>query len=387
MFCRSIQRTRRAWRTAICLFPLLVLSACGWFAPEPGVGEPVEWSALPGWQQDNHSEAWPALLSGCQKLPARDQRWSELCAAAAVIEAPDDRQARQFFESWFVPHQVFGLEGERSGLITGYYEPRLYGSLQPDERFRYPLYQRPDDLLTVDLTDLYPQLKGKRVRGRLEGNRVVPYYNRSQIDGDSTLLSGQELLWVDDPFALFFLHIQGSGQVELSDGRIVGVGYADQNGHPYRSIGAELIRMQQLEREQVNLFSIRQWLETHPQQAIDLLNRNASYVFFNLREDHQQSAVGSLNVPLTPQRSIAVDRSIIPLGTPVWLDTELPDGDGSRYRRLVLAQDTGGAIRGPVRADLFWGRGERAERMAGLMKQPGSLHVLLPRAGAAPAAD
>ena len=369
-----------ACRSACLVILVLLLNGCALFAPEPGIGRPVEWSDLTGWEQDRHSEAWPALLNGCEKLPSRDSSWREICAAAAAVATPDDQQVRLFFEQWFVPHDVFGRDGDRVGLITGYYEPRLYGSLEPDQRFRFPLYQRPGDLLTIDLHTLYPELKGKRVRGRLVGKRVVPYYERGQIDGDRSLLAGQELLWVDDPFALFFLHIQGSGQVELPDGEVLAVGYADQNGHPYRSIGAELVKMEALEREQVNMFTIKRWLQDHPQQAGDLVNSNASYVFFALNEDPRQSAVGSLNVPLTAERSIAIDREIIPLGVPVWLDTKLPDdGADSRYRRLVMAQDTGGAINGPVRADLFWGRGERAERMAGLMKQPGSLYVLLPK--------
>lgn len=189
------------YRHLLPVLVLILLPGCARFVPSPGIGDPVGWSELPGWSQDSQSEAWPALLAGCRKLSARDPDWRQPCAAAAVIEAPDDEQARVFFEQWFVAHEVIGLEGGQEGLITGYYEPRLYGSPQPDDRFRYPLYRRPDDLLTVDLQALFPELKGKRVRGRLQGNRVVPYYDRSQINSDSSLLSGQELLWVDDPVA------------------------------------------------------------------------------------------------------------------------------------------------------------------------------------------
>lgn len=354
-----------------------MLSACSWFAPQPGIGNSVDWADIPGWDQDNHAEAWPALLQGCARLSARDQTWRTLCNAAGELGSPSDRQARVFFEHWFVPHRVHGSNRTDTGLITGYYEPLLHGSFERNERFRYPVYRRPKNLLTIDLAELHPTLAGKRVRGQLSGTRVIPYYSRAQISTNEKLLAGEELLWVDDPFALFFLHIQGSGRIQLPNGDIVGVGYADQNGHTYRSIGAQLIEQNEFAREDVNLFTIRRWLDDHPKRAESLLSSNPSYVFFSLRENPQEGAIGSLNVPLTPERSIAVDPKVIPLGTPVWLDTHLPEPSGTEYRRLVMAQDTGGAINGPVRADLFWGDGKRAELMAGLMKQPGRLYVLM----------
>ncbi len=359
---------------------LAAVAGCVWFAPPPpGIGKPVSWSDLPGWQRDRLGESWPALLRSCSRINDSEPRWQRLCAAAETMSGVDDTQARNFYEKWFVPHRVHGAKGSREGLITGYYEPLLFGSRVRSDRFRFPLYGRPADLLTVDLGELYPELRGKRVRGRLQGARVVPYYSRAQIDSQPGVLSGTELLWVDDPVALFFLQVQGSGRVRLTDGSLVGVGYADQNGHPYRSIGRELIEMGELQRDEVSLFTIRDWLKRNPARAAALLNRNPSYVFFTLREDPGDGAIGSLNVPLTPERSVAVDRSVIPLGFPVWLDTTYPDGSGDRYQRLVLAQDTGGAITGPVRVDVFYGSGDRAERLAGAMKQSGRLYVLLPR--------
>ena len=238
--------------------------------------------------------------------------------------------------------------------------------------------QPPEDLLTVELSGLYPELKGKRIRGRLSGNKIVPYHSRESLQSSPEVLRGQELVWVDDPVALFFLHVQGSGRVVLRDGSVLGVSYADQNGHPYRSIGRELINMGELNKDDVNLFSIREWLHNNPSRANTLFGRNPSYVFFSVRPATDEGPNGSLNVPLVAERTIAVDPGIIPLGSPVWLDTTLP-GSGESYRRLVLAQDTGGAIKGHVRADLFWGQGQRAEHMAGLMKQDGRLHVLRPR--------
>ncbi len=357
----------------------IALNGCAWLAPPPGISGAVAWRDLPAWNQDRHAESWPALLHSCKRLARQDQSWAQVCGAAHGLSAPNDTQAREFFETWFTPHKVRGAGWRTRGLITGYYEPLLRGRFTPSKQFRYPIYARPKDLLIVDLSELFPELKDKRVRGKLIGNKVVPYYNRQQIDTQQGLLAGQELIWVDDPVALFFLHIQGSGRVELPDGRTAAVGYADQNGHPYRSIGRELIAMGELASEDVNMFTIRDWLRDHSHRAEALFHRNPSYVFFALRPAQQAGPVGSLNVPLTAQRSLAVDRNVIPLGVPVWLDTTRPGTNSEPYRRLVLAQDTGGAIKGPVRADLFWGHGASAERMAGLMKQPGRLFVLLPK--------
>lgn len=356
-----------------CVF---LLCSCTLFTPEPGIGRPLKWSSLKGWKEDQHAASWTSLILSCSKLGNEDD-WRDLCQAAEEVGNPSDKQAREFYERWFTAHAVYAAGGVRDGLITGYYEPLLVGSLEPTERFRYPIFERPGDLLTVDLSELYPELAGKRVRGRLEGNKVVPYHNRASLDTNPKLLTGHEIAWVDDPVALFFLHIQGSGRLQLPDGQVVGVGYADQNGHPYRSIGRELIDMGEIAQEDVNLFSIREWLEQHPQRAKELLDRNPSYVFFVLKAEPLGGPLGSLNVPLVAERTIAVDRSVISLGLPVWLETTLPGSD-QPYRRLVLAQDTGGAIKGHVRADLFWGQGERAEHMAGLMKQPGRLYVLKP---------
>lgn len=347
--------------------------------PEPGIGQPVDWSALPGWQQDQLVEAWPGLLAQCPRLSREQAVWKPVCDAAEQIPTNDNAQIRAFIEERFQPHEIYGKDSSRDGLITGYYQPILQGSRTPSERYRYPLYGKPDDLLTIELGDLYPKLKGKRVRGRLVNNKIVPYHDRAAIDGSSPPLQGNELLWIDDPYDSFFLQVQGSGRVQLDDGNFIGVGYADQNGHPYTSIGKKLVEMGEQKKEDVSLFSIRQWLNDNPDRAKALLNENASYVFFTLREAVNENPRGSLNVPLTDERSIAVDRKIIPLGSLVWLDTQLPDSTQT-YQRLMLAQDTGGAIVGPVRADIFFGTGDRAEQLAGHMKGKGQLYVILPRA-------
>lgn len=312
-------------------------------------------------------------------MPARDARWSDLCTDATLFPAPDDDTARAFFETRFVAHEVSGNNGAADGLVTGYYEPLLPGSLVRTDRFRYPLYGRPDDLVVVDLGGLYPELQGKRYRGRLNSNRVVPYYSRAEISNGKRPPDAAVLAWVDDPVALFFLEIQGSGRIRLPDGKMLPVGYADQNGHPYVAIGRTLVDSGVMKLEEATMPAIRAWLNANPDKAQTVINSNPSYVFFMLREPGVSGPVGALNVPLQPERSIAVDPGFIPLGSPVWFDTSLPGNDDARpYRRLVFAQDTGGAIRGPVRADLFLGFGETAERMAGAMRQRGKLYVLLP---------
>lgn len=355
----------------------LFAGCAGWFAPPPGVGREISFDRLSGWEQDRHASAWPALLRSCEKLAAREAAWMEICRAARERETPDDAEARAFFEEHFRVHRVNG-EGRRDGLITGYYEPVLMGSFERDARFRFPLYRRPDNLLIVDLAGLYPELKGRPVRGRLQGNRVVPYHSRAEIGRDPGPLAGGELLWVDDPVEAFVLQVQGSGRVQLPDGSQVAVGYADQNGHPYRSLGGQLIARGEMKREDITLPRILDWIAANPEQTEQLLNSNPSYVFFRLREAGTEGPVGSLGVPLTAERSVAVDPAFIALGLPVWLDTTLPDG--SVFRRLMMAQDTGGAIKGAVRVDVFFGQGAAAGRLAGEMKNLGRLHVLLPKA-------
>lgn len=365
-------------------FGALLGGCVSWFAPPPGLGREVVISDLPGWEREQHAAAWPGLLRSCEKLAAPDKpstaangSWEHVCRHARVLEAPDDAQARAFFERHFRAHRMNG-DGTRDGLITGYYEPLLNGSLTRSERFRFPLYRRPDNLLIVDLTALYPELKGRPVRGRLEGNRVVPYLSRAEIMQARNPLAGHELVWVDDPVEAYLLQVQGSGRVRLPDGSLMAIGYADQNGHPYRALGGRLIELGAMTREEVTLTRIRDWIAANPQETEALLNSNPSFIFFRQRDAALDGPIGALGVPLLAGRSIAVDPAYIPLGLPVWLDTVLPDGQV--VQRLVHAQDTGGAIKGAVRADYYVGAGADAGRLAGEMKQVGRLHVLVPRA-------
>jgi membrane-bound lytic murein transglycosylase A len=286
---------------------------------------------------------------------------------------------------------VANTDGSVQGLVTGYYEPLLRGSRRKEGPYRYPLYAAPDDLLTIDLAEINPELKHLRLRGRLQGRRVVPYYARADIEHGLPALAGKELLWVDDPVDLFFLQIQGSGRVRLPTGELVRVGYADQNGQPYKSIGRHLVEQGELKLEQASMQGIKTWGAANPAKLEALLDQNPSYVFF--RELPQvgggqgsttadpmtmNGPIGALGVALTPERSIAVDLRYIPLGAPVFLATTWP-ASAQPLARLVLAQDSGGAIRGAVRADYFWGFGDAAGAQAGRMRQSARMWVLLPR--------
>lgn len=240
----------------------------------------------------------------------------------------------------------------------------------------------PDDLLVVDLGDLYPELKSFRLRGRLDGRKVVPYWSRAELTRQEGRLAGKAFLWIDDPIELFFLQVQGSGRVELPDGSRVRVGYAEQNGHPYQSIGRWLVERGELKLEQTSMQGIKAWAKANPKRLNELLNANPSFVFFRELPDNGGGPPGALGVPLTAARSIAVDPRSIPLGAPVFLSTTWPNSE-KPMQRLVMAQDTGGAIKGVVRADFFWGFGAEAGSQAGRMRQKGEMWVLMPN-GLAP---
>lgn len=375
---------KRSLPAVVITISILYLSACtvGPSRDGAGLAKPVAWNEVAGWAEDNHAEAWPALQQSCSRLAKRGATWRELCLEVKLLDFPDNETARAFFETRFVARPLVTQSGSTEGLITGYYEPLLQGSRTRTTAYRYAVYKRPADLLVVDIGSLYEELKGKRVRGRLKGRYVVPYFSRKEIDNGNNPLKGNEIAWVKDPVGLFFLHIQGSGRIRFQDGSDIAVGYSDQNGHPYYAIGRRLIEKGAIKEEDVSMQSIREWLRSNPDDAVELLNRNPSYVFFTIRDKEHSAPIGTLGVPLTPERSIAVDRRVVRLGLPVWLNTTLPsDGDEKEipYRRLVFAQDTGGAIHGTVRADLFWGNGPRAEDNAGRMRQPGSLMVLVPK--------
>ncbi|MDB5755391.1 MAG: murein transglycosylase, partial [Massilia sp.] len=319
-------------------------------APPPAAPlmTPTSFSELPGWQQDDLREAWPAFNASCKAL-ARKPEWTQPCAAAAVVDAADGAAIREFFEAWFVPNMVRAADGADTGLITGYYEPMLRGARKRGGAFQTPLYRVPDDLLVVELGSVYPELKNMRLRGRLVGKKVVPYNTRAEIERAD--ISGKELLWVDDPVEAFFLEVQGSGRVQLADtGETVRLAYDEQNGHPYKAIGRWLVEQGELTVPQATAQGIKAWIAANPARRQELFNVNPSYIFFREERlpDPSVGPKGALGVPLTTARSVAVDPQFLPLGAPVYLATTRA-GSEVPMQRLMMGQDTGGAIRGAVR--------------------------------------
>jgi membrane-bound lytic murein transglycosylase A len=335
-------------------------------------------------------EAWPAFRVGCAALVKPDSAtrllWEPACAAAETADTRDASAVRAFFEQHFSPYQVTAADGRDTGTITGYYEPLLSGSRAKTARFAIPLYVVPDDLLTIDLTELYPEFKDKRLRGRVLGRKVVPYWPRADIENGKAPVGDKVLVYVEDPVEAFFLEIQGSGRVKLADGSVMRVGYADQNGHPYRSIGRVLIDRGDITLDRASMQGIREWGRRNPEKLPALLNENPSYVFFRevpapapgTLEAAIDGPIGTLGVPLAAGRTLAVDARSIPLGAPVFLATTFPLST-KPLNRLLLAQDTGGAIRGAIRGDFFWGFGDDAGREAGRMRQDGRMWILWPK--------
>lgn len=322
-----------------------------------------DYHQLGGWATDNHAEAMPALLQSCRRLAGQSPvtpisyngvagtfgDWDAICRAAQAVPNGSREAARQFFEQWFVPVAVQG-GASAGGLFTGYYAPVLHGSWTRQGPYTVPLYRTP--------------------RGR------GPLPTRAQIADGALAGQGLEILWVDDRVDAFFLEIQGSGYVDMDDGRRIHLGYDGQNGHRYYAVGRALIDRGIATREEMSMQLIRRWLEDHPDEAQDLMNLNPSYIFFEVRDGDVR---GAQDVPLTPGRSLAVDRNYIPLGTPLWLDlTNVPTNSGT-LQRLVIAQDVGGAVRGEVRGDLYWGAGNDAAEPAGRMQARGGYHMLVPR--------
>ena len=339
--------------------------------------QPSSWGQLPDWGREPLRPTLDAFARSCAVLEKQDS-WKGVCAGVGMLQGASERDIAAFFELNFDPWQVANADDSTSGMVTGYYEPLLRGSRTRTARYKYPLYAPPPDLLVIDLAELHPDLKHRRLRGKLVGNKVVPYYARGDIERGGSPLQGNELLWVDDAVDAFFLHIQGSGQVELESGERVRLGYADQNGHPFRSLGRLLIERGELPAERASMQGIRDWARRHPGKVQEFMNVNPSYVFFRELPRDLPGPIGALGVPLTAERSIAVDPRVVPLGAPVYLATTWPNTSDA-LNRLMVAQDTGGAIAGGVRADFFWGFGDAAGSQAGKMRQAGRMWVLLPK--------
>jgi membrane-bound lytic murein transglycosylase A len=389
-------------RPLLAALLLLTAAAC---APKP---PPIAFRAagfddLPGYGQDRIGEAKPALERSCARISARSPErsldgfdrygsvaeWLPFCAALASLPRGDDAALRRLIEAELQPVAVLG-EGKAQGLFTGYYEPLVRGSRKRHGAYQVPLYRQPPDLVQVDLGEFRDSLKGQRIAGRVRAGRLHPYDDRARIDEGALANRNLELVWLDDASDAFFLQVQGSGLVQLDDGGQIRVGFAAQNGFPYVAIGKVMIERGLLDRADVSLQSIRAWLRAHPDAAPELLRQNPSYVFFRELpppKDDTDGPRGAGGVALVPGRSLAVDRSLFALNLPVWLAASAPDAAAPfadrPLQRLMVMQDTGGAIRGAVRGDVFWGHGDAAEAIAGRMKNPGRYWLLLPKAVAA----
>ena len=341
--------------------------------------QPCIFDDLPGWKTDDLREVWPAFLASCTKL-APTPTWRKPCADARAVRKDSNAALHNFFEAHFQPYKAHNPDGGATGLMTGYYEPLLRGARKRGGPFQTPLYRKPDDLIAIDLLDAHPELNGSRLRGRLVGKTIHAYPSRADITG-SGMLKGKEILWVDDPVDAFFLQVQGSGRVYLPEsGKIVRLAYADQNGHPYQSIGRYLVSKGELTLDQASAQGIKDWLKAHPERINELFNANPSYVFFREEAivDRASGPKGALGVPLTAERSVAVDPAHIALGTPVFIATTHPASQ-KPLRRLTIAQDTGSAIKGESRLDYFWGYGKLAGESAGRTKQEVAVWLLLPK--------
>lgn len=346
----------------------------------------AEFSA--SWGEDDPTSALAAFNRSCARVMStrsfskearfgRVSDWRPACeAAAGFSDDTTPEELRAFFEAQFVPWRVSSEEAERDGLFTGYFEPILKGARQKSARFSTPLYPRPGDLVLLNLGDFRSKMKGERLAGRVISGRLKPYDSRAKIVSGSLVNKVSPLLYLEDPVDAFFLQIQGSGLIELEDGTQQRLGYDGHNGHIYFAIGRYLVAEGLIPKEKISLQSIREWLGDNPDQADAVMNRNPSYIFF--RKVSGDGPIGAQGVALTAGRSLAIDRRFLPLGAPIYVDIDYQDEAGKRLQRLMVTQDTGGAIRGPVRGDVFWGSGKEAEALAGPMAASGRYWLLLP---------
>ena len=377
---------------AVIVTGLILVSVIDREPPEPQLGlDERTFASLVGWDDDDQSAALDAFRLSCERvLTLPDERslggggmagtvadWRPVCRAAGDVRAADRDAARAYFQTWFRPVAVSN-DSDDIGLFTGYYTPVLKGSLRRSETFSVPIYPLPADYLKVDLGDFRADLAGQRIVGHIENGQLAPTQTRAEIEAGALGGTAKPILWLADPIDAFFMHIQGSGRIQLQDGTALDVGVVGTNGHTYVSIGRRLVARGVLAEGKVSAQAIRAWLKDNPEKAQAVMQENPRYVFFGLRDGEP---LGSQGVTLTAQRSLAVDTRWIALGVPVWLDTRIADSKVApdRIRRLMVAQDTGGAITGIVRGDVYWGAGDEAGEVAGRMNVAGRYHLLLPR--------
>lgn len=354
----------------------------------------TSFTKLKHWKNDNHLEALNTFQNSCTKILAHNPHdifahslphsgqysdWQEICKALENIPKNNTELARKFFEAWFVPYKVKNNFYSK-GLFTGYYLPEISASFKKDKKYHVPIYGVPKDLVKVNLGLFNPTLKGKKIIGRLNNNILYPYPERKIINKENFNKDAPVLLWANNPVDVFFAQIQGSALVQLPNHTKILIGYAESNGQPYTAIGKVLLEQKALLPNNVTMQSIRDWLAKHPEKIQTILNHDASYVFFRLL--NQAAPLGAQGIPLTASRSLAIDLRYLSLGLPIWLKTTIPDVNSTKkipFHQLMIAQDTGGAIRGVVRGDVYWGEGEKAAKIAGQMQSKGQYWILLPR--------
>ena len=324
----------------------------------------VSFLEIDGFFEDDLNHALEVFKKDCKKSKRYDE-FKTVCKKAEF-----EKDGRKFFISNFEPFKLFDNSLRDEGTITGYYEPLLYGSLKKSARYKYPVYYTPKNLILAKKENSNGSKRGKVVKGK-----VVPYDTREQIEKNPKNPNLVPIAYVDDEFDLFFLHIQGSGKIKLDTGELINIGYAEQNGWPYYSIGSYLIEKNYITKDEMSVQAMKEFFKANPKIMKDVFNSNPSYVFFRITEN---GATGALNTTLTAKRNLAVDRSVIPLGMPVFLSTKNPI-DKKPINQLMVAADVGGAIKGDIRADFFWGYGEDAFAYAGRMKEKGKMYVLMPK--------
>ncbi|WP_304856335.1 murein transglycosylase A [uncultured Parasutterella sp.] len=378
----------------VSILAALLLCSCSSTTKKEDITEPTEeavryeissFDELPSSDSQDWATALSAFKVSCRSV-GKKADWKDVCFKA---QSTDSSEAESFFKNNFIPWQIStqvigkqtGTVYSKSdkGLMTGYYEPMLKVSSVRTAKHTIPILSTPDDLIIVDLASLYPKLKGMRLRGKIEGRKLVPYDSRAQIIKRHDL-DKNAIAWSSDPVAVFFLQIQGSGRLQTEDGKMIRVGFDDQNGHPYKAVGSWLVEKGYLKRHELSMQNIRAWAFQNPDKVDTLLNQNPSFVFFKPREadNADEGPIGAQGLPLTPKASVAVDRKYIPLGTPLLVSVS-QSSPALEFVRPVVAQDTGGAIKGPIRFDYFWGFGDEAGSQAGRQKSSVSAWLLLPK--------
>lgn len=354
----------------------------------------IRFADLPGWQTGDAMQSLNAFRISCQHflqlnphnsvgntwfgLRAKD--WQPACAAAIALHADSDLQAKQFFETWFQPIE-FSDGQAMTGLFTGYYLPAVDASLNQTADYNVPVYGVPKNLLRINLSDFDPNLPARQLFGRLKNNQMVPFYSRAEIDQGAIAKHAPVLAYLRSRLDRLLIEIQGSAILNLTNGKQIHLGYAGKNGLAYTAIGRVLIERNLLPAAQVSIQSIRAYLESHPEECDEIIHKNRSFVFFEVL-NNKKGAYGTLGTRLTRGYSLAVDPTWVPLGMPVWLTTTYPDPQSDQHhalQRLMIAQDTGGAIKGTVRGDVYWGNGQEAAAIAGKMKSVGRYWLLVPK--------